>query len=71
MEKKMMILLALGAAGIGCVIAFRMIGQTIDQNGVLHEPFFLAPIGSLLLLIGFGGAALLGLWRLLRRSGQS
>lgn len=24
-----------------CVVAFNLIGSTIDENGILHEPFFL------------------------------
>ncbi|KRN98718.1 DUF3955 domain-containing protein [Companilactobacillus kimchiensis] len=39
-------------AGIGCFLLKMMIGSTIDNNGVLHEPFFLLPIGYLFLLLG-------------------
>ena len=38
--------------GIGCFLLSTMIGSTIDSNGVLHEPFFLIPIGYLFLLMG-------------------
>ena len=39
-------------AGIGCFLLSTIIGSTIDSNGVLHEPFFLIPIGYLFLLMG-------------------
>jgi len=39
-------------AGAGCFLLFAMIGSTIDSSGILHEPFFLIPIGYLFLLIG-------------------
>ena len=39
-------------AGIGCFLLSSIIGSTIDANGMLHEPFFLIPIGYLFLLIG-------------------
>ena len=39
-------------AGIGCFLLANMIGSTVDKNGLLHEPFFLIPIGYLFLLVG-------------------
>lgn len=47
--------LALIALGGACLLAFNLIGSTIDAQGMLHEPFGLIPIGWLLIL---GGAAL-------------
>jgi len=44
------IVLLLG--GIICFALFSMIGSTVDSSGILHEPFFLVPIGYLLLLLG-------------------
>jgi len=41
-------------AGIGCFLLFKTIGSTIDSDGILHEPFFLVPIGYLFLLVGLG-----------------
>lgn len=49
-----LLLLAFGGA---CLLAFNLIGSTIDAQGMLHEPFGLIPIGWLLI---FGGA-LIGL----------
>ena len=43
------ILLLIGA---GCFFASAMIGSTIDSQGILHEPFFLIPIGYLFLFAG-------------------
>lgn len=39
-------------AGVGCFILFKLIGSTMDSAGILHEPFFLVPIGYLFLLMG-------------------
>ncbi|MBW8809902.1 MAG: DUF3955 domain-containing protein [Lysobacter sp.] len=44
--------LALLALGCACLLAFNLIGSTIDAQGMLHEPFGLIPIGWLLIVIG-------------------
>lgn len=49
--------------GAGCSVAFNLIGSTVDADGVLHEPFFLVPIGYLLVFSGLGGLAVLAAWR--------
>ncbi|WP_238719646.1 DUF3955 domain-containing protein [Nitratireductor alexandrii] len=54
-------------AGLACLVAFRLIGSDVDENGILREPFFLLPIGSLLVLVGFAGLAGMAVSRLLRR----
>ncbi|MBL0561408.1 DUF3955 domain-containing protein [Aeromonas hydrophila] len=46
--------------GLACFMAFSMISSTVDEAGILHEPFGLLPIGFGLLFIGvliafFGG----------------
>jgi len=38
--------------GIGCLIAFKMIGSHVAPDGTLVEPFALIPIGWLLIIIG-------------------
>lgn len=43
------IVVALGAAFL---MTFLIIGSSIDENGILHEPFALLPIGYLLLFLG-------------------
>ncbi|WP_257496292.1 DUF3955 domain-containing protein [Aeromonas allosaccharophila] len=58
----------LAAMGVCCLVAFELIGSTVDEDGTLHEPFGLIPIGLLL----FGVAMLLLLagavkWVWLRR----
>lgn len=63
MDWKLSVLAVIGLAGIGCVIAFNVIGSYVDAQGFLREPFFLAPVGVLLVLTGFGGGLLLLLWR--------
>ena len=39
-------------AGALCLLAFNLIGSTVDAQGVLHEPFGLLPIGFLLIVLG-------------------
>jgi thiol:disulfide interchange protein len=34
-----------------CVVAFNLIGQEVDAQGILHEPFFLAPLSLFFLLL--------------------
>ena len=45
----MVFYLMIGA--VVCVSAFNIVGQTIDAEGVLHEPFFLIPLFWLFLLL--------------------
>ena len=37
--------------GIICFITFEFIGSKVEKDGILTEPFFLIPIGSVLVLI--------------------
>ncbi len=39
---------------IASAVTFRLIGATVDAEGILNEPFFLVPIGMLLGLIALG-----------------
>ncbi len=53
-------------AGIGCFIALTLIGSYVDEQGILHEPFALIPIGYLLSIMGILGTLLrvtLEAWR--------
>ncbi|MFA0813204.1 DUF3955 domain-containing protein [Microbulbifer epialgicus] len=34
------------------LLAFRLIGSSVDSEGILHEPFALLPLGFLLLITG-------------------
>jgi hypothetical protein len=45
------------AGALACALAYWMIDSTIDDHGILREPFFLIPIAELLLVLGllFGG----------------
>ena len=38
---------AFGALGAACFLAFALIGSSVDEHGLLHEPFILVPIGWL------------------------
>ncbi|MFQ2412073.1 DUF3955 domain-containing protein [Aeromonas caviae] len=51
-------------AGLGCFVAFNLLGTTVDTQGFLHEPLALLPLGYLLLFIGM----VLSLRPLLRRA---
>ena len=46
-----------------CLLAFNLIGSTVDAQGVLHEPFGLLPIGFLLMILG----ALIYIYQLTKR----
>ncbi|KRM14654.1 hypothetical protein FD31_GL001717 [Companilactobacillus nantensis DSM 16982] len=43
---------------VGCFVSMTLIESTVDSNGILHEPFFLIPIGYLFLLIGLISGAI-------------
>jgi hypothetical protein len=44
--------IALIIAGLGCFVAFSVIGSEVAEDGTLVEPFFLIPIAWLLFLTG-------------------
>ena len=44
--------IALIVAGLGCFVAFSVIGSEVADDGTLVEPFFLMPVAWLLLLTG-------------------
>ncbi|MGY3903178.1 DUF3955 domain-containing protein [Aeromonas lusitana] len=56
--------------GIASFMAFSLIGSTLDEEGFLHEPFALLPLGYLLLLMG-AVLALVGVIRARRRQAPS
>lgn len=41
--------------GLGCFIAFNIIGSKVLPNGTLDEPFFLIPIACMFFAIGIVG----------------
>ncbi|MBP6784578.1 MAG: DUF3955 domain-containing protein [Verrucomicrobiales bacterium] len=53
--------------GLSMLLGARFIGGSLDAQGVLHEPFFLVAIGSLVCLAGLGMAILLGLFNLVSK----
>ncbi|MGO1071868.1 DUF3955 domain-containing protein [Lysobacter sp. CA199] len=55
------------ALGGGCLLAFRLIGSSIDEHGFLHEPFGLLPIGWTLILGGAVAMLVAGLGAMARR----
>lgn len=52
------------AIGLACLLAFRVIGSSVDPDGFLREPFGLLPIGYLLVFVG-ALVAFIGFIRLL------
>lgn len=44
--------LTLALLGFSSLALFKVIGSSVDENGVLREPFGLLPIGFGLLLLG-------------------
>ena len=63
---------ALAAMGVCCLVAFELIGSTVDEDGTLHEPFGLIPIGLLLLgvaILLLLAGAVKGVW--LRHHGRT
>ena len=44
--------IALIVAGLGCFVAFSVIGSEVAEDGTLVEPFFLIPVAWLLFLTG-------------------
>lgn len=53
-------------AGIACALAFNWIGSEVGEDGMLHEPFPLIPIGYFLFTVGVG-FALVALVRVIMR----
>ncbi len=71
MDIKTRVLLGIGLSGVACLVLFALMGSTVDEAGVLREPFFLLPLGNVLMLAGFGGAlGRLGWLRLRRKRGR-
>lgn len=54
--------------GIGCFIAYNVIGAKIGPNGIVEEPFFLIPIGELFIFIALIIAIVVSLRTLFRRN---
>ncbi len=52
------------SSGLACFALFLMIGAVIDEQGILHEPFALIPIGWVFIGLGcaLGVAALFFQW---------
>ena len=51
MKKKFLILIPF-IIGIGCMVAYSIIGSEIATDGTLLEPFYLIPMGYLFFAIG-------------------
>jgi hypothetical protein len=59
MTRTVLFSLIIGFLGLGCLVLFAVIGSHVDENGILREPFFLLPLGYLLMLAGFGAVLVL------------
>tara|TARA_B100000963_G_scaffold354584_1_gene371368 strand:+ start:620 stop:814 length:195 start_codon:yes stop_codon:yes gene_type:complete len=51
MDKKFKVATFILSIGIICFIAFELAGSSVDKEGILNEPFFLIPVGWVLILI--------------------
>ena len=49
--------------GLSCHATFVLVGSDISNNGTLIEPFFLIPIGFLLMGLGIGISLVILLFR--------
>lgn len=54
---------ALIVFGLACLLAKSFIGSYADEEGWLHEPFFLIPTGYFLIAIGVVGWVARKLWK--------
>ncbi len=61
------ILSSLIVVGLGCLLAFALIGSYVDANGFLQEPFLLLPIGYLFIFLGLLGFVGFGVKHLLHK----
>lgn len=50
--KKYSLALMLFIMGIGCAVAYKIIGSEVAADGTLVEPFFLIPLGYLFMALG-------------------
>lgn len=50
--KKYLLTLTPSIMGLCCLLAFKIIGGKVAPNGAIIEPFYLIPIGYLLIAIG-------------------
>ena len=57
MTKTSILFLAIAILGALLLLAYRVIGASVDEAGFLQEPFALLPIGFLLLVVGLVGGA--------------
>lgn len=58
MKSSFYITVGLIAMGLICFGIFAAMGSTIDSEGILHEPFFLIPVGYLFILSGLISGAI-------------
>lgn len=64
-RKKLLKLVALLLLlGMACLVSFQLIRSTIDEFGVLHEPFMLVGIGWILIGLGIIGFIIYAIMRI-------
>ena len=51
MDKSFKIATVFLSVGIICLVLFELIGSKVEKDGNLNEPFFLIPVGSVMVLI--------------------
>ncbi|MEA2112573.1 MAG: DUF3955 domain-containing protein [Patescibacteria group bacterium] len=50
--KKYLLAIIFLVLGIGCAVAYKLIGSEVAPDGTLKEPFALIPLGWLFIIIG-------------------
>ena len=66
--KKIIAFLVPFIMGISCLIAFKVIGSEVAPDGTLIEPFFLLPIGYLLIAVSIILCLIISIVSLLKNS---
>lgn len=66
MKKYLIILIPL-LIGMSCLLAYRLIGSTLDENGIVQEPFGLLPIGFFMILLSIIFGIIIAVKNLLKK----
>jgi len=66
--KKYILALIAFAIGIGCSVAYNVIGSEVAPDGTLIEPFYLIPMGYLFIFIGVILVIVFGIGSLIHKS---
>ncbi|MBK0327667.1 DUF3955 domain-containing protein [Rhodobacteraceae bacterium F11138] len=68
MSRTFLTFLTIGLTGLGCMLLFPVLGASVDARGVLHEPFFLLPVGFSMMFLGILGTGVSMILHLVRKT---